>query len=864
MFERPELLWLISLVPLVWWSGWRATNAHSRGLQFALAGLRTGVLVALVALLAGLQVKTRVRTGRLEVVAMLDESRSIDPSQLDAMRRQVLRLARSMDRRDSLSVLAFGADIRVLAEPASVRDVGSLEGSVNGDATDIASALTVAVGMFAPDAEKKLWLLSDGNETQGDALQEIPMLVASGVQVFASLPPPVTSARVALVGIYAPEVVRAGFTFPLRLDIESEAERDVEARLSVQDSFGRPVERLIRLHQGLNRYALPFLIPKPGASLITSKLEVEPHVRVVNSSLTTSVAVSPAPRVLVVSNDSPTSILKVLGMRGYEAASAKPSDLQPDATSFLLGYQAVVLDDVSSDALRPELQETLKTYVSEYGGGVIVTGNTLRDSRFMGSVLESFLPVRFRPQPPPPQREPVAIYLLIDRSNSMGYNSRYPTIRDEERIRYAKQAALALLRQLDDADFVGVIAFDSDPYVLMPLQPLGGHRRALEARIAALEPGGGTDFKQALEIAERQILATDVRTRQVILLTDGDTNREYHDHDQLMADFARQNIPVSTIRIGPDTENLKLLQDFAELTHGVFYRVDDITTLPELLVRLSHKSTDAHSIRHLRVTVAKRNAILAGIESDKLPPVEFYSLSEPKERATVSLAVEHQGGQAPLVASWQFGLGRVATFAADPESVGSVRWLQWDRYAQFWSQLITWTMRPRLWQPFDLSVRVERDGAIQIIAQNNDRVPAESLFCRVVSSKGASEIPMTPVSPNEYRADMGTMAPGEYTFYLVQKKNDQEKTLASLPYIATGTVPSLMEELRLRPPNRQLLERLTQATGGSLNPSLQQLLQHNGRRVVRYRPATGYLVPIAISLMLIEIYLRRRLVGNIT
>ncbi len=72
--------------------------------------------------------------------------------------------------------------------------------------------------------------------------------------------------------------------------------------------------------------------------------------------------------------------------------------------------------------------------------------------------------------------------------------------------------------------------------------------------------------------------------RQVILLTDGDTNRQYHDHDALIADYADKHIPVSTIRIGPDLANLRLLEDFAQATGGIFYRVEDIEKLPQLLV----------------------------------------------------------------------------------------------------------------------------------------------------------------------------------------------------------------------------------------------------------------------------------------
>jgi Mg-chelatase subunit ChlD/uncharacterized membrane protein len=861
MFERPEILWLLLLTPAMWWPARRAWSAGAGWLRaLALGALRTALFWTLVATVAGLQLKSVMRAEKLTLVAVVDQSRSLEPGQIGAMKREVRDVARSMDTRDRIAVLAFGADVRVLAPLQTPRSLGAIDGEVDAKATDISAALTVAMSLFPPDSEKKLWLLSDGNQTQGDAFEEVPSLQSRQIQVFASTPPPASTPRISIVGLRAPERVRAGFNFGLRVDVESEAPRGVDARLLVSDGSGPPLERAISLHPGLNRFALPYVFDRPGDYPMRAALSVGPQVRTLNPSIDTAVSVLPAPRILVVSRDAPSDVLRVLTLRGYVVERTTPAQVPRQAQS-LLGYQAVVLDDVLADALDPQAEQALVSYVADYGGGLIATGGTLRDYRFAGSPLEKVLPVNFRPQPPPPQREPVAIYLLIDRSNSMGYNSRYPTVRDEERIRYAKQAALAMLRQLDDADFVGVIAFDSDPYVLMPLQPLGGQRGLLQMRIERLEPGGGTDFKQALEIAMQQIMAIDLHSRQVILLTDGDTNREYHDHDRLMAEFARNKIPVSTIRIGPDTENLKLLQDFADLTHGTFYRVDDVSALPELLVRLGRQTTDSRSPRHLRVSLGTRNSILTGIEANAFPALEFFALSEAKKRASVPLEVEFRGVQSPLVAAWAFGLGRATVFAADPESSGSIRWVQWDRYAQFWSQLVSWTMRAQPYSPFDLKVATQRDGGLKISVEKTGSTPNDNLFCRIVGPKTAFELPMTPVNDTVYEAESSALPVGRYSVYLIRKVADREETLAVRTFIATAMTPGELDEFRLRPPNRELLGRLARVTGGSLNPQPAAMLERSGPSVPVYRSARWSLVPLAIGLLLGEVFLRRRLLG---
>ena len=130
---------------------------------------------------------------------------------------------------------------------------------------------------------------------------------------------------------------------------------------------------------------------------------------------------------------------------------------------------------------------------------------------------------------------------------------------------------------------------------------------------SSMQPGGGTDFKDALEIAEREILQSGIPVRQVILLTDGDTNRQYHDHDDLIAEFARQHIPVSTIRIGPDLANLELLQDFAQATGGIFYRVQDIEKLPLLLVGLTREAMNRRKSDRTTVEAGEASAMLSEV-----------------------------------------------------------------------------------------------------------------------------------------------------------------------------------------------------------------------------------------------------------
>jgi len=861
MFDHPAGLWLLILVPLV---AYPAVVAILRGARIAgTASLvcRLALLGVLVALLAGLKIKGTTAARSVEVVAVLDESRSIARDQSDWMYHQLHDVARHLTARDRLGVVGFGRDAQLAVPPSDPRLIGNPLARPDPGASDIAAALTAAQSLFAPENDKRILLLSDGNETRGDAAAEIPAMVEDGVRIYAAAPAPSNAKRVALTDFLAPENIRAQQQFDFRIGIESESSDRVDVQLRLLRDDKPVAGQHVTLSSGMNHFEIPYQVERAGAYLMGVEIAVAPPYSAINSRAEAALSVSGAPQVLIASQSRPESLLSALKARNYRVDLVPPRSLSSKPEDYL-PYHLVILDDASAATLAPGAQHAISRYVAELGGGLVVTGEALRDDRFKGGDLEKTLPVNFEAQPPPPSREPIAVYLCIDRSNSMSYDSRYPAVRDGERIRYAKQAAIALLRQLDDTDYAGVIAFDSQPYVLGHLQPLGEDRSELENRIERLQPGGGTDFKDALEIAQREILQSGIPVRQIILLTDGDTNRQYHDHDALIADFSNEHIPVSTIRIGPDLANLRLLQDFAQATGGVFYRVQDIEKLPLLLVGLTREAMNRRKQGRTSVEVGPPSAILTGIDARSIPPIDFYASSVAKNGAQVPLQIARGDRATPLLAAWQYGLGRAAIFAADPDSLATLSWIRWDRYAQFWSQLVAWTMREGVPGAFALRVRTQSDGALSVEAEKADSIPVPNLVCRISGPGHLVDVPMTQTDASLYTGEVGPLARGRYVATLMIKAGDTERVLTHRDFASLGELPSDAAELRLRPANVDLLGRLALATRGALDAAPETVAAHRGGTVTIRREASLELLPLAILLFLGEVFVRRRFLGD--
>jgi Mg-chelatase subunit ChlD len=830
MFELTHPLFLLGLlaVPVLGWYFYRSLVDFARWQQILSLLGRTLIVVLLVLALTGL---TLLRPTRQQfVVFALDESLSVGE---EGEQRVYEYLDRALPAAGEHRV----AFLSFAAKPGQVRAERNQTAEIDRQGTDIASALEVATAAIPPSYVPHIVLLSDGNQTKGDALKAS---LGGGVPISAVPLSTRSEPEVQVSSVQVPAQVREGEPFYVEVVIDSN--HDDEGTIEVFRGAHKVVGEQKKIKKGENRFRF-------RQSLTTERL-AEFSVRIKgfsdklqdNNAASGLVFSSGKPHVLLIESDPKLgkSLAWALEQEGI-LVDVRPPRGMPDSLADLQNYELLMLSNVPATALNQRQMEVVWKYVQELGGGFIMLGGdqSFGLGGYYRTVIEDILPVRsdFEKEKEKPS---LAMVLVIDKSGSMG----------GDKIEMAKKAASGAVELLGPKDKIGVIAFEGETFWVCDVQAASNKNSVID-KISAIEAGGGTVMAPAMEAAYDALQNTTAKLKHVIILTDGISAPG--DFEGITMNMANAKITVTTVGVGEDADK-KLLEEIARLGNGRYYFTDDPSSVPQIFAKETvTASKSAINEQPFLPQVVRPTQVLSGIDLANAPFLLGYVTTRPKPTCEFVLATEKGD---PLLAWWRHGLGMSVAFTSDAKSRWAAEWLSWPGYSKFWAQVVRHAMRKSEAKGVVVQVeQKERKATVTLDAVNaaGKYLNQADTELKIIDPQlGDRQLAMAQTAPGRYVAEFDTSRSGAYHLEMLQKQQGQ-----MLSQQSRGLVVGYDEEFRLRPTNEELLQAIARVSGGAYNPEPEAVFADLGRTAPRTIPLWPYLIAAAALLFLADVALRR-------
>ena len=457
----------------------------------------------------------------------------------------------------------------------------------------------------------------------------------------------------------------------------------------------------------------------------------------------------------------------------------------------------------------------LQIYTRDLGHGLVMLGgpNSFGAGGYTKTPIEEALPVDMDVRDRDRQPD-VALVVVIDESGSMAACHCNTANRDQgvqiqgvPKVDIGKEAIIRAVTALTARDEFGVVAFNENAHWVIHTAPLG-QIGDVEQQISGIKPDGQTNVFAGLSEAVTSLEKASATRRHIVLFTDGwSTSGEY---TALLARMAAAGITLSTVGTGGGNADA-FLGDLARQGGGRYYPANDPTTIPDIFLKETQQVSGQQIIEETFFpSQASESPILDEI-SGGLPQLLGYNGTTPKPAAQTVLVSDRDD---PVLAQWQYGLGRAVAWTSDASGRWAASWVGWTNFNRFFSQLVRWTFPGDESGGMEAEFVTEGDQTrLRLHSVETDGTPRNFYDTSVnITDPGfdtKADVRLDQVAPGVYETDLGTLTPGAYAMRFVQVKP------GSTPLARTAVlIAPTAAEYRLLGTNERLLAALRGATGG--------------------------------------------------
>ena len=550
--------------------------------------LRSLLLAALVLGLAGLQIVLPVN--RLATVFVVDLSDSIGSAGREDALAFVRGALEEMPDGDVAGIVAFGKEALVERLPSDLAEIDRIASAPVRSASDIGGALRLATARFPDDAQKRIVLLSDGNDTTGTGQAEAALSATRGVRIETRQIGLGASDEVLVERASSPSTTRLGEDIEIVSEVRSSVAQPATIRLFVNGIQAGEAQR-VDLEEGANTVRFTYTPIEAGFHRFPCRRRGRSrHVQPEQprgsrtrssrasrgrwcwpatrwSQTTWSRPREPAPPGRHDRARDPAGAGSAARLRQHRARRRPPDPVERPSAGLPPG-------------LRPR---------SRPGPRDGRRAAQLRGGRIRGHTARGDAPRRHgRPRPPEAARRRLVV--VIDKSGSMdachcntagGMGDGGTGIGGVRKTDIGKEAILRAAAALTERDELGVVAFNESAHWVVHTQPLGGVGD-LQGAIAGIRPDGQTNIFSGLEAAVDELESATATRRHIILLTDGwSSSGQYAD---LLERMAAAGITLSTVGAGGGSQN-QFLSGLAEQGGGRYYDAANPASIPDIFLK---------------------------------------------------------------------------------------------------------------------------------------------------------------------------------------------------------------------------------------------------------------------------------------
>lgn len=848
-------LWLLLLPPLLaalWWSGKFLLGMTKARKRFVLA-LRTLIVVLIVFALAGVQTVQVHR--RVCTIFVVDVSDSVAEAARQRAREVIARALQHARFDDLTGIVLFGRNSVVEVMPTRLQKLPPFTAAPDRAATDIASALRLAMALFPDGYSRRIVLLSDGNETHGDALSVAEVARTEGITIdVVPLPTAEKKRELIVTDVLMPSETKVGQPFPVRVIVEATAPASGILRV---DRDGIPVKEVpVNLSPGRNAIAFSLRVNKAGISRFRFVLEAGPDTDPRNNIGMGLVSVKGKPKVLLAEGltDPTGTLVKALRANDLEVVPVREGQL-PTRPEEWQQFDAVIFSDYPAWGMSDQQMRVIRSAVKDTGIGFVMVGGeqSFLPGGYYGTPIAEILPVDLDVR----QRKvyPAAtVVIIMDTSGSMA------AMEDGvQKVHLAARAAIETLKMLRPIDRFGVIVSGTGTDWLAPIQPAQNAPRIIEQISRIYAGGGGIYCRPSLELAAKAILAEPTRVRHIIMLADTDDCDEQEGCFEIAAKLRRLGVTLTVVGFGrPDGIDAPFCQQLARIGGGNYYVTRSARNLPKLFTAdVSIMTRSAIEEGAFIPKIVGWDEMLNGVDWRRTPPLLAYCLTSDKPLARTLMRTDKND---PLLSTWQFGLGTATAFTSDAKPKWARQWVAWSDFATFWTNVVRNALRKAAQTRYTVLLQLRQgEAAIELHAFTPDGEPINLLQPKVTVATPMGESQSLVLQQEGLGHYRGTVPVTETGVYLVTVHETDERGKPRV--FTTGFALPYPTEYRFIRTNLPLLERLAELTGGKVNPKPSEVFRLPEQPSASVTDIWHYCVWLALALFLLDIAVRRLALG---